>query len=59
MDNFYIVIHKGIIADISEFGDARDTVALSESFLAEHGKLHAKNESLVSMVEGVKNLMNG
>lgn len=57
MDNFYIVIHKGMVAGISEFGDSRGTVALSESFLAEHGKLHAKNESLVTMAEGVKELM--
>ena len=57
MDNFYIVIHKGLVAGMSEFGDARDAVSLSESFLEEHGKLHAKNESLVNMAEGVKELM--
>lgn len=58
MDNFYIIIPKNMNTAISEFGDAKDTVILSESFLAEHGKLHAKNESLVAMAEGVKELMD-
>ena len=56
MDNFYIVIPKDRVAGMSEFGDARGNVTLSESFLDEHGKLHAKGKKLVSMAEGVKGL---
>ena len=56
MDNFYIVSPKDSIKNISEFTEASENSCLSETFLKEHGKLHAKGESLVSMVNGVKKL---
>lgn len=56
MENFYIIMNNSNAADISEFGESQDSIILSESFLEEHGKLHAKNDRLVSMVEGVKKL---
>ena len=56
MDNFYIVIGKDKTAGMSEFGDARGNVTLSESFLKEHAKLHAMGKDLVAMAEGVKKL---
>ena len=56
MENFYIIIPKDKTAGMSEFGDARGNVALSESFLKEHAKLHAMGKDLVSMAEGVKKL---
>lgn len=59
MENFYITIPKGAIAAIREFGESGNTILLGERFLAEHGKLHASGESLISMAEGVKELMKG
>lgn len=57
MDNFYIIISRGKISVMSEFSDSDSALFLSESFLEEHGKLHAKNEKLVDMAKGVKELM--
>ena len=57
MENFYLVAPKNAAAALSEFGDAKDTLSLSESFLEEHGRFHAKGEDLVAMAEGVRELM--
>ena len=58
LENFYMVIPKNDSLQIHEFGDCCGKLSLSETFLAEHGKLHAKGESLVNMARGVQNLMN-
>ncbi len=56
MESFYIVIPPNPGLRITEFADMRECTELSESFLAEHGKLHAKEESLVSMAKGVREM---
>ncbi len=56
MGDFYIIAPKDSIKYISEFTDSKANTCLSETFLCEHGKLHAKGENLVSMAKGVKKL---
>lgn len=56
MNIFYMVLPKNAVPALAEFGTAKNMYALSESFLAEHGKLHAKGEKLVNMAYGVKRM---
>ena len=56
LGDFYMVAPKDLIKNIAEFTENTTNSALSETFLTEHGKLHAKAETLVSMAEGVKKL---
>ncbi len=54
--SFFLAIPKENRLPLAEFAETGHSAALGESFLAEHGKLHAKGESLVTMAEGVKKL---
>ncbi len=56
MDNFYMVVPKNAAPVLPEFGHPQTMLNISESFLSEHGKLHAKGKTLVAMAQGVKNL---
>ncbi len=56
-DGFFMVMPKGSRVSFAEFAvRGIGAEALSESFLAEHGKLVASGAGLVSMADGVKKL---
>lgn len=55
-DCFYMILQKDAAPSICEFGTARAANQISESFLAEHGRLLAEGERLAAMAEGVRNL---
>lgn len=56
-ENFFLIMPPHNNLSLSEFAETGNSASLSESFLAEHGKLHAEGDSLISMAVGVKELM--
>ncbi len=56
-NKFFLILPKTVKLSLSEFAETYSPISLGESFLAEHGKLHAEGDSLASMASGVKELM--
>lgn len=56
-EQFFLTLPKHNNLSLAEFATPADSASLGESFLGEHGKLHAEGKSLVRMAEGVKELM--